>query len=210
MSLPKRRLSFIELSAAPSLRGVEMAVKLEKVRDSLTVSIGPRVNWLGLFTAFALLLILWGAGITPAWEGLTKAIQAGQSPMGFILGITALSGIALFVAYCIVVALFGSEILVVTSTDLEIQSRAFGRIRSRRSFPNSTVEKLRYEKWWSGARGTPMERGIRFECVGETVTFALNATADESHEIVEQMQQLYKFPTVDPPEEEASPAVTHW
>ena len=177
-----------------------MTVKLEWVGDKLSVSIGPRVNWLGLFTAFLLLLILCGAGIAPAWKGLFKALQGGRSPMGFILGIAVLSGIALLVAYGIVVALFGSERVVFTSTDLEIQSSVFGRFRSRRSFPNSTVENLRYEEWWSGARGAPMERGIRFECVGETVTFAGDASMEESQDIIDQMQQFYKFPTVDPPE----------
>jgi hypothetical protein len=38
-----------------------------------------------------------------------------------------------------------------------------------------------------------MQNGIRFECVGETVTFALNATRAESADIIEQMQKYYKF-----------------
>jgi hypothetical protein len=201
--------SLIQFREASSHRSVGMTIKLERVGDSLAVSVGPRVNWLGLFTAFLLVLILWGAGIVPAWEGLMRVLHAGQSPLGYILGIIALSGIALFVAYNIVLALFGSELTLINSSDLEIQSRTFGRIRSRRSFPNSTVEKLRYEEWWSGARGTPMEHGIRFECVGETITFARKATTAESHDIIDGMQQLYKFPIVDPPEEESSPAVTH-
>jgi len=187
-----------------------LAFKLSRTGDSLVVSIGPRVKWLGLCSAFLLLLILCGAGIAPALGGLSQSLRTGRSPFGYVLGIAALAVIALFVLYNISLMLFGSEVIVINSSDLEIQTRLFGRVRSRRLFPNSTVEKLRCEKWWSGARGTPMEHGIRFECVGETITFARNATEAESREVVDQMQQIYKFQTVDPPKEESSPAVTHW
>jgi hypothetical protein len=176
----------------------------------MVVSIGPRLNWLGLCTAFLLLLILCGAGIAPAVEGLSQSLREGRSPFGYVLGIVALAVIALFVLYNISLMLFGSETTVIDSSDLEIQNRLLGRVRSRRKFPNSTVENLRYEKWWSGARGTPMEHGIRFECVGETITFARNATEAESREVLDRMRQLYKFQTVEPPEGDSSPAVTHW
>ncbi|MFP5236031.1 MAG: hypothetical protein ACLGSD_09010 [Acidobacteriota bacterium] len=176
----------------------------------MIVGIGPRINWLGLFTALLLILIVFGVGISPAWNGLTHAAREGQNPIGYILGLAALSGIVLFVAYNIALAVFGSELIVVTSSDLEIQSRVIGRVRSQRSFPNSTIENLRYEEWWSGARGTPRQQGIRFECVGETVTFARNATTAEAQEILHRMQQLYSFPMVDPPDAESSPAVMHW
>jgi hypothetical protein len=181
----------------------------EKVGNALKLIVGPTVNWLGLFTGLALLLILWGVGIVPAWQGLRLASTTGQSMLDYIFGIAALSGLSLFVAYCILLNLFGSELIIIDSTDLEIQSLIFGFVRSRRSFPNSTVENLRYEEW-PGPRGAGMQNGIRFECVGETVTFALNATRAESADIIEQMQKYYKFPISDPPEEESSPAITHW
>jgi hypothetical protein len=186
-----------------------MAIRQERVGDALKLVIGPRVNWLGLLTAFLLLSILWGVGIAPAWDGLRVALQTGRSTLGYILGITALSAIALFVAYSVLRSLFGSELVVVSSTNFEIQSSVFGFTRSQRSFPNSTVENLRYEEW-PGARGAGMQHGIRFECVGETVTFAQNATMANSYEILDQMKQVYRFPSADPSDQESSPAVTHW
>jgi hypothetical protein len=186
-----------------------MAIRQERVGDALKLVIGPRVNWLGLLTAFLLLSILFGVGIAPAWDGLNVALETGRSTVGYILGITALSAIVLFVAYGILLNFFGSELIVVSSTNLEIQSSVFGFTRSQRSFPNSTVENLRYEEW-PGARGAGMQHGIRFECVGVTVTFAQNATTANSYEILDQMKQVYLFPSADPPDQESSPAVTHW
>jgi hypothetical protein len=55
-----------------------------------------------------------------------------------------------------------------------------------------------------------MQNGIRFDCVGETVTFAQNLSERESHDLINQMRQVYKFTMADPPEEESSPAVTRW
>jgi hypothetical protein len=167
------------------------------------------VNWLSLLTAVLLMSILWGVGIAPALEGLRVALHTGRNIFGYILGIVALSGISIFVAYGIFLNLFGSEPVVISSKDLEIQSLILGLIRSRRSFPNSTVENLRYDEW-PGVRGAGMQHGIRFECVGETVSFAQCATTTESYDIMNQVQQVYKFPTSDPSEGDSSPAVTHW
>jgi hypothetical protein len=141
-----------------------------------------------------------------------SALGTGQSIGGYLLGMAALGALSLLVAYFVLLNLFGSEVISVNQEDLEIQSLVCGRERSKRSVPNSTVENLRYVEW-PGARGAGMQHGIRFDCVGETVPFAQSATTAESYDIIEQMQQVYKFPVAASPEtDEAdpSPAVTHW
>ena len=172
-------------------------------------AVGPRVNWLGVATAFALILIVTGVGIAPALDGLKLAINTGRNLGGYMLGIAACSALIVLLLYRLLLNLFGSEIVIVSSTNLKIQSLICGFVRSQRDFPNSTVEKLRYERW-PGPRGAGMQNGIRFDCVGETVTFAQNLPESESCNLIDQMRQAYAFPILDPHVEESSPAVTNW
>jgi hypothetical protein len=39
-----------------------------------------------------------------------------------------------------------------------------------------------------------MQNGIRFDCVGETVTFAQSLPEGDSHDLINQIRQLYTFP----------------
>jgi hypothetical protein len=55
-----------------------------------------------------------------------------------------------------------------------------------------------------------MQNGIRFDRVGETITFAQNLPEKESYDLIDQLRQVYAFSIPDPPEEETSPAVTRW
>jgi hypothetical protein len=186
-----------------------MTIKQENVGGLLRLSIGPKVNWLGLFTALAVILIVSGVGFGPAWEGLVLTFNTGRSPGGFVLGIIACAAIDLFLIYGILLNLAGTELILVSSKDLETRFLICGFVRSQRSFPNSTVEKLRYEQW-PGPRGAGMQSAIRFDCVGETVTFARNVTEAESADVIGRMREVYAFPIQEPPEEGSSPAVTHW
>jgi hypothetical protein len=189
-----------------------MAVESNKAGNELTLSVGPKANWLGLFTAMLVILIIWGVGIGHAFRGLFIAIGSGRSIGGFVLGIAALCALSLFIAYGILLSLFGSEVITISSTELELQSLVCGLNRSKRSVTNSTVENLRYEEW-AGPRGAGMQHGIRFDCVGETVTFAQAATTAESYDIIDQMRQVYNFPISNSSEtddSDSSPAVTHW
>jgi hypothetical protein len=191
-----------------SVQFQSMAVGREKTGETLRITIGPQRFSLGLVTGLLVLLIVCGVGVGPAWEGLRHALQTGQSFGGYLLGLIAAGAIAAFLAYVVLLGLFGSQIVLVSRTDLEIQSRIFGLIRSQRSVPNSTVEKLRYEEWPIPRGG--MQHGIRFECVGETVTFAFDATTSECSDILDQMLKMYRFSTPDPPVDEPSPAVVRW
>lgn len=195
--------------AYPDSKHHNVTMTPERVGDSLKLTVGPRVNWVGVSTAVLLITIICGVGITPAFEGLKSAVDTGGSLGGYILGITACSALILLLFYGLLLNLFGSEIVTVSPTDLRIESRIWAFVRSRREFPNSTVEKLRYEQW-PGPRGAGMQNGIRFECVGETVTFAQNLPERESRDLINQVRQVYTFPMADPPEEESSAAVTRW
>jgi len=186
-----------------------MKIATGKVGDSLRIRIGPRVNWLVAMSAFLVILILCGVGIAPAYDGLKSAIRKGGSLGGYILGIIACSVLVLVIVYGLLDNLFGSETITVSPSELRIQWLVCGIVRSQRDLPNSTVETLRYERW-PGPRGAGMQNGICFDCCGETITFAQNLSENESYELVEQMRQVYPFPIPDPPEEESSPAVTHW
>ncbi|HEY2469707.1 MAG TPA: hypothetical protein VGI45_17950 [Terracidiphilus sp.] len=173
----------------------------------MRITIGPRVSWLGAFTGFLVILILWGAGLVPACDGLRHGINTGGSLGGYILGIAACSALILLVLYFLLFNLFGTEIITVSPADLRIKSLVCGFVRSQREFPNSTVEKFRYEQWTGSTRGEGMHSGILFDCVGETVTFAQDVPQEESYDLIDQMRLVYAFPIPDPPEEETSPAV---
>jgi hypothetical protein len=198
--------------ARPLRGGAACNVKIvsEKVGDSLKITIGPRVRWLGVFTVLALISILSGVGVSPAYSGLKLALNNGGSIGGYIIGIAACAGLILFLLYSLILNLFGSEMITVSSTELELQWLICGFVRSKRSFPNSTVEKLRFEEWAGRARGDGMHSGIRFDCVGETVTFAGDLPEKEAGDLIDQLRKVYAFAIPDPPQDEPSPAVTNW
>lgn len=177
----------------------------------MKVSPSARTRWLGAFTSVLLILILCGVGLVPAFNGLRHAINTSWSLGGYILGIAACLALILLILYGLLFNLFEIEIITVSPTNLQIESWICGFVQSQRDFPNSTIEKLQYESW-PGPRGAGMQNGIRFDCVGETVTFAENLSEKESYDLIDQMRQIYAFPIPDPPEEdeEPSPAVTHW
>jgi hypothetical protein len=190
-----------------------MNIASDGAGDSLKIELGPRVNWLGAATAILLVMILFGVGIIPLFDRLKLAIDAGGGVVGYGLGILIFSCLVLLVSAGLLANLFGSEVITVSPVELRIEWLICGFVRSQRSFPNSTVAKLRYERWTSGARGDGMHNGIRFDCVGETVTFARDLPLNDSYDLIDQLRRIYAFPVADPPGEEpseSSPAVTHW
>ena len=146
-----------------------MALKVQAAADGVEMTIKPRINWLSLFALPSVVFILFGVGIDPALEDLGGHSQpASNGRDGF--SIALFGGIAVSILFSLVRMVFGSERLTVATRTLEIHSRIFGWSASERSFPNSVVENLRYEEWSGGRSG--IENAIRFECAGETVTFA--------------------------------------
>jgi hypothetical protein len=171
----------------------------------LRIRVRPRINWLILFSALLILLIITGVGLIPAWARLAATIHDGGSIGGPILSLLILSAMAIVNIYAVVSMLFASELVVLDQTTLEIQKWLFSFRLSERSFPNSTIENLRYDEWSGGRSG--MQNGIRFDCAGETVTFARQATHSDSWDLIDKMAEVYRFPTQEP---ERSPAVTNW
>ena len=109
-----------------------------------------------------------------------------------IFGLLVISAMAVFNLYAIFKMVFFSEVIVLNQTSLEIQRWLFAFNLSRRSFPNSTIENLRYDEWSGGKAGT--QNGIRFESTGETFTFARQATHSDSWDLIDKMLEVYKFP----------------
>jgi hypothetical protein len=182
-----------------------MTLKIKTSANSVRIKVRPRINWLLLFSALLVLLIIICVGLLPASARLEAAIHDGRGIGSPILSLLILSAMAIANMYGVVNMLFASEFVVLDRTTLEIQKRLFSFKLSDRSFPNSTVENLRYDEWGGGRAG--MQNGVRFECAGETVTFARQATATDSWDLIDKMVEVYKFPT---PEPERSPAVTNW
>jgi hypothetical protein len=182
-----------------------MTLKVETAPCSLRIRVRSRINWLILFSTLLILLIITGVGLIPAWARLATAIHDGGSTGGPILSLLILSAMAIVNIYAAANMLSASELVVLDQTTLEIQKWLFTFKLSKRSFPNSTIENLRYDEWSGGRSG--MQNGIRFECAGETVTFARQATHSDSWDLIDKMSEVYRFPT---PEPERSPAVTNW
>jgi hypothetical protein len=185
-----------------------MTLKVESAAGTLRIRVRPRINWLILFSTLLVLFIICGAGLSPAWARLESTQHAGGNIGGPILSLLVLSAMAIGTIYAIANMLFSSELVVLNQTTLEIQRSLLSINLSDRSFPNSTIENLRYDEWSGGRAG--MQNGVRFECVGETITFARQATHSDSWDLIDKMLEIYKFPMQDSTDTERSPAVTNW
>jgi Flp pilus assembly pilin Flp len=173
--------------------------------DRLDVQVRPKIRWLSLIAAAGLLLVLVSVGVVPALTGVQAALLTGKSFGGFLVGAIAAAIITAVVLYSMLKTFFGTERLLLTATDLEVQSRLFGSVTERLAIPNANVEKLRVEESWSGEKGTPVERALRFDCAGETITFAAGAERNDAFAILEAMKKLYDFPVAENLKEEPPP-----
>ncbi|WP_420238063.1 hypothetical protein ACOBR2_00195 [Telmatobacter bradus] len=174
-----------------------MTVRIFAAEDRLDVQIRPRIRWLSLIAAAGLLLVLVSVGVVPALTGVQAALLTGKSFGGFLVGAIAAAIITAVVLYSMLKTFFGTERLLLTATEIEVQSRLFGSVTERFATPNTNVEKLRVEESWNGEQNTPVERALRFECAGETITFAAGAERDDAFAILEAMKKIYDFPVVE-------------
>jgi hypothetical protein len=183
-----------------------MTLKVEIAAGEVSLRVRPRINWLILCSSFLVLFIIVGAGLLPGWERLNATVHSAGSVGAPIFGLLVISAMAVFNLYAIFKMVFFSEIVVLNQASLEIQKWLFAFKMSQRSFPNSTIENLRYDEWSRGRAGT--QSGIRFESAGETLTFARQATHSDSWELIDKMLEVYKFPMQE--STESSPAVSRW
>ncbi len=186
-----------------------MTLKVQTSNGTLRMKVSPRINWLILFSALLVLLIITGVGLIPALGLLHAALQTGDAIAESIFKLLVFAALAVANIYAVLKMLFASDVILLNQTTLEIQRWLFNIVISRRSFPNSTVENLRYDEWSGGKAGT--QNAVRFESVGETVAFARQATDSDSWDLIDKMCEVYKFPTKEnSAEPERNPAVTNW
>jgi hypothetical protein len=181
-----------------------MAIKPDWARSVLSAKIRPRKSWLLLPNLLFLVIWCWGA----AYIGATL-IDAIENHGGAIarlsFGVILASAASLAWMYYFAQALFGYDSVEVGPSSLTVRSIVLGFVTSRKEFGNQLVRDLRYEEWPGGRAG--QQSGIRFEYDSETFTFARQASAEDSWELIDQMCKVYKFST---PEPERSPAVVDW
>ena len=185
-----------------------MPIKMTRTGENLTIQVGPdRLAGLAQLAVFAaLIFILCGVGIAPAWRGLESSLRSGGAAYGYLIAIIGLSALTAFLTWMAFLAVFSYDLVLVNRTELKIQRCALRWIRSRRSFPCSVVEKLRYEVR-TGTRY--MNRGIYFDCAGETVEFARGINERQAYRIIDAMKAIYPFSGLDP-EPYVAPGVTSW
>ena len=181
-----------------------MAIELDWAGSVLSAKIRPRKSWL-LLPNF-LFLIIWSWGVACLGAALIDAIEShGGAIARLTFGVILASAGSLAWVYYFAQALFGYDRVEVGLSSLTVRSIVLGFVASRKEFGNQLVRDLRYEEWPGGRAG--QQSGIRFEYDSETFTFARQACAEDSWELIDQMCKVYKFST---PEPERSPAVVDW
>ena len=95
----------------------------------------------------------------------------------------------------------GYEVVTVSPSMTEVESRMFGRITSRRHYVNHAVRDLRYEEWFpEKGRWRLRQNGVRFGYEGVTQTIAVDAHANDCVDLIDRLVEVYKFSTAAPQE----------
>lgn len=191
-----------------------MTVKVQTLADGLQLTVRPVINWLILCSQLLVALILFGVGLEPTLEQMRfGSVQAGDTTGKGVIALI-FAAILVLVLYNCLKMLLGYERVIVRRSELLIQSWLAGVNLSARTFPNNTVENLRYEEWSGGRAG--QQRAIRFESAGETVTFGRQADSSDCYEVIDQMESVFRFPTSkaddDQPgdDDQLAPGVIKW
>jgi hypothetical protein len=172
-------------------------------RGALELEIRPRKSW-RLISNF-LVMGIWSAYLYASLVGFRTRVQIGRSTSE-ALGIVAfaLAG-AIWASYVLLKALFLKEIVSVDLVRLTIQRKLLLLEFGEAQYDNPSISNLRCEEWSAGHGGT--RTAIRFEHNGQTITFAREAGASASWDLIDRIRTVYPFPT---PEVQRSPAVTSW
>lgn len=100
---------------------------------------------------------------------------------------------------------FGYAIVAVSPSTLTVRSVVLGFVTSLKEFDNNLVRNLRYEEWSGGRAG--QQNDIRFEYDSKTVTFARQASQEDSWALIDRLCEIFKFSVPAPAR---SPAVIDW
>ena len=95
--------------------------------------------------------------------------------------------------------LFGRELILISQSQMEIQTLFMGFVVARRTFDNTRVQKFRYEEWSEKGVRTC---GIRFKYDGKT-NVLIKALLNESDSLraVVRIINVYKFSHWKPAQE---------
>ena len=185
-----------------------MSIKVSKSPENTEITVRPVINWLTLLSTLLVAFIVFGVGLGPMLDRIRARTHDFSDTAGLVTIALIFGAVLLAILYSDAKMAFGFEKIFVSGTELRIDSWLLGLNLSKRSFPNNTVENLRYEEWPGGRAGT--QRAIRFESAGETIDFGRQADTSDCYEVIDQMQKIYKFPSGGPDGEQISPAVTRW
>jgi hypothetical protein len=169
-----------------------MAIRVDNVGGKVRIMVYQRRNSLPLIVLAALISVYAGAALRvfPAYRDHppSAAFTVGAIPM-----------ILLFVFISVKTNkrwLGGCEVVTVTPSTMEIESRFLGKTRTSHNFVNQTVRNLRYEEWFPDkGRWRFRQLGVRFEYKGVTQTIALDADANDCMDLIDRMVEVYKFST---------------
>lgn len=170
-----------------------MALQAEISNGMLRARIRPRISWTTLPFLLLFLWIVIGSGLLPASRLLGAALQDGNNLGDLVFRLLIYLSVAIADLYILFRMLFGSDVIVLSQTTLEIQRWVFRFNLTQRSFANSTVEDLRYAEWRVSRFG--MQNVIRFESAGKTVAFARQAAEGDSWELIDKMREIYRYPS---------------
>jgi hypothetical protein len=178
-------------------------LKSDFTDGTLRIQIRPAKSW-RLISSF-LVLAIWGAYFFVSLVGFKNPTTihrlTSQGAVMIVLAFVAF----LWILYTTLKSLFYIEVVTVTSDSLRIQGSLLSFALSDRQYENSSISQLRYEEW-SGGRSGP-QSGIRFLYTGQTVTFARQADASDSWDLIDRARKVYPFPI---PALASSPAATSW
>jgi hypothetical protein len=181
-----------------------MASETDYVAGTLHLKIHPRKTWFILPNLF--LVFFWGTlGTRGIHYLLAPSQRHGAGSQSTLFALVSYVCAVYFLYLVFNTLLFGYDLVAVSPSTFDVQSSLLGVTISRKEFDNQAVQNLRYEEW-SGGRGG-QQNGIRFEHNGKTITFARQATEDDSWALIDRMCEVYKFST---PEPTPSPAVINW
>ncbi len=106
----------------------------------------------------------------------------------------------------------GYEMVTVSPSTMEVESRLLGFTTSRHQYMNQTVQKLRYEEWYP-QKGRALARarthGVRFEYDGVTQALAVDAETADCMDLIDRMVEVFSFSTAPSREPEWLRACFH-
>jgi hypothetical protein len=174
-----------------------MAIKVDDVGGKVRIRVYQRRNSLPLIVLALLVSVYAGAVLR-----LFPAYRDHSPSVAFTVGAIPMILLLVFISVSTNKKWFGGyEVVTVSPSMTEVESRMFGRITSRRHYVNHAVRDLRYEEWFpEKGRWRLRQNGVRFGYEGVTQTIAVDAHANDCVDLIDRLVEVYKFSTAAPQE----------